>query len=79
MIFLKHPNLHGALIKHFLEAIASLGLSKILTPKRRFVFVTLLIWVNVLINGLMEQFLQGILTITKTLCSHLDGNLPSKK
>ena len=34
-----------------------------LTRMRKFVIVTLLIWVNVLINGLMEQFLQGILTI----------------
>ena len=44
--------LSGALIEHFFEGSAPL------TQKRRIVFVTLLIWVNVPMS-LTEQFFQG--------------------
>ena len=49
-------HLAGALIEHFLEGSARLHYGfGMLTQKRRLVFVTLLIWVNVL----TEQFFQG--------------------
>ena len=67
-------HLAGALIvhEHFLER------SALLTQKRRFVFVTLHIWVNVpTTNVLMEHFLQRNVPFRHLL--NEDGVLPSKK
>ena len=56
-------HLAGALMEHFLEGSAPLRLCQVISEERRFVFVTLLIWINVHTNVLTkdvltEQFLQ---------------------
>ena len=50
--------LAGALMEHFLERNALKGFGK-LPQKRRLLFVTVLIWVNLCSNVLTEKFFQG--------------------
>ena len=60
-------------MEHFLEGSAPFKLCKLI-QKKRIVFVTLLIWVNV-----SEQFLQGIFRNFSIKAPELENNLQIRR